>query len=490
VNRGKFDILVIGAGINGAGVARDAAGRGLKVALVDKGDIGGGTSSASTKLIHGGLRYLEFYAFGLVRKALAEREVLLDVAAHLSRPMPFVLPLSGDTRPGWMIRAGLFLYDHLAKREVVPGAEGINLREDRAGQPLDKQLQRGFRYWDGWTDDARLVIANAIDARQRGAVVLPRTAVTAARRSEDGWSVSLGDGSRLDAGFVVNAAGPWAGEVAANLLGLNDAPRLRLVQGAHIVTRRIGLGQDSYMLQQPDGRIVFLIPYEADYSLIGTTETEIDSPAAASATPAEVDYLLAAANRYLARPLGHGDIIASFAGIRPLVLEGDKDARETTRDWQLIEHAAARALSVVGGKITTYRLLAEAVLARIAPASRQWTRSVPLPGSDFPRQPGQSGQAAFAAYTDSLRNRFQHHDPLLVETFARRYGTAAEKLLSQPLGDKFGGVFAAELEHLVAEEWARTADDALWRRTKLGLGLSDDDKAAVERWFAARFTNG
>lgn len=488
MNRGQFDLLIVGAGVNGAGIARDASGRGLKVALVDAADIGGATSSASTKLIHGGLRYLEFYEFALVRKALAEREVLLDIAAHLTRPMPFILPLGPDTRPGWMIRAGLLLYDNLARRAQVPGSSRVVLRDDHAGQPLDKRYTKAFRYWDGWVDDARLVIANAEDAETRGALVLPRTAVTGATRSDTGWQVTLGDGSALAATYVVNCAGPWAGEVAANVLGQPDAPRLKLVQGAHLITRRIGRGQDSYILQQPDGRIVFIIPYEGEFSLIGTTETPVDSPVAPVITEAETDYLLAAANRYLARPLEREEIVSSYAGIRPLVLEEGKDARETTRDWKLIEHAAGGAMSVVGGKITTYRLLAEDALRRIAPETKRWTATEPLPGSDFPRRPGFTGQQSWARWRDALRVRHADYDPKIIDRLARLYGTRAETMLSNGLGENLGGIFTAELEHMATHEWARSAEDALWRRSKLGLHISEDGKAAVAAWFAARFT--
>ncbi|MCA3255878.1 MAG: glycerol-3-phosphate dehydrogenase, partial [Alphaproteobacteria bacterium] len=357
-----YDIAIIGAGVNGAGIARDAAGRGLKVALIEAGDIGGATSSASTKLIHGGLRYLEFYEFRLVAKALAEREVILSAAPHITWPQGFVLPHAPHLRSAWMIRAGLFLYDHLAKRRQVPGSASVDLRRDPAGAPLDPTFTRAFRYWDGWVDDARLVVLNAMDAADRGADVRTRTRVISADRTGELWALSLDDGSTIAARTVVNAAGPWAGEVARTVLRLNDAPDLKLVQGAHIVVPRIGPGDDAYMLQQPDGRIIFVIPYERDFTLIGTTETVIDHPGQVGATEDEVTYLLGAANRYLRTKLTTADIVHRFAGVRPLVLESDKDARETTRDWRFIEHAGGHALTVVGGKITTYRVLAEAAL--------------------------------------------------------------------------------------------------------------------------------
>ncbi len=481
------DLLVIGGGINGAGIARDAAGRGLTVAIVDSGDFGGATSSASTKLIHGGLRYLEFYAFGLVRKALAEREVLLDIAPHLTWPLAFVLPHSPEQRPEWMLRAGTFLYDHLARRREVPGSARIDLRRDRAGQALKPDFRRGFRYWDGWVDDARLVIANLQDAAVRGAFVLPRTRVVGAAFEGDAWAVRLSDGRVLRARRIVNAAGPWASEVARIVLGRNDAPALRLVQGSHIVTRRVHQGDDAYMLQQPDGRIIFVIPYERDFSLIGTTEREIPTPDVAAVSEAEADYLLAAANRYLVRPLTAADIVHRFAGVRPLVLEAGKDDRETTRDYALVEHAGVPAMTVVGGKITTYRVLAEDVLKRIAPGSKPWTARAALPGGDIARLPGESGQAAFRRWLEVLVAAHGDYDPRLVRRLAHTLGTSAEALLAGGLGANIGeplvGPFEAELDHYVRLEWATTSNDVLWRRTKLGLHIGAAARARVAAWF-------
>ena len=476
------DLAIIGGGINGAGIARDAAGRGLSVALVEAGDLGGATSSASTKLIHGGLRYLEFYAFGLVRKALAEREVLLDIAPHISWPQGFVLPVAGE-RPEWMLRAGLFLYDHLAKRDVVPGSAKLDLRQDRAGRALLPKYHDAFRYWDGWVDDARLVIANVRDAANRGATILPRMRVIAARRDGDVWHVDLSSGASLAARTLVNAAGPWAEDVARRVMGRNDAPALRLVQGAHLVTRRVHLGRDAFMLQQPDGRIVFVIPYERDFSLIGTTERDVDSPEAAHITDAETDYLLGAVNRYLARPLSHADIVHRFAGVRPLILEPGKGDRETSRDYRLVEHAGANALTVVGGKITTYRVLAEAVLKIVAPRTKRWTATAPLPGGDVPRDAGENGQAAFARWLDLLTRENADYDPRIVRRLARTLGTECAPLLAGGLGENYGGLFEAELDHFTSREWATTADDVLWRRTKAGLHLDGAAKARVAAWF-------
>jgi glycerol-3-phosphate dehydrogenase len=487
------DLLIIGGGINGAGIARDAAGRGLSVALVEAGDLGGATSSASTKLIHGGLRYLEFYAFGLVKKALAEREVLLDIAPHISWPQAFVLPHSPEQRPEWLLRLGLLLYDNLARRNVVPGSTRIDLRQDLAGRSLAPQWRRAFRYWDGWIDDARLVIANLQDARNRGALILPRTRATRAIHDGSAWSVTLDNGRSLRAARIVNAAGPWAERVARSVLGRNDAPALRLVQGSHIVTRRIGLGEDAYMFQQPDGRIIFVIPYERDFSLIGTTERDIDDPEAVAVSDAESEYLLAAANRYLARPLTRDDIVHRFAGVRPLILEAGKGDRETTRDYRLVEHAAGPgggpAMTIVGGKITTYRVLAEDVMKRIAPHTRPWTATAALPGGNVERLGGETGQAAFARWLDRLTAAKANYDPKLIKRLAMTVGTATEELLAHGLGANIGGMFEAELDHFVRNEWATTAEDVLWRRTKMGLHLDAAGRAAVADWFASRATS-
>jgi len=482
------DLLIIGGGINGAGIARDAAGRGLSVALVESGDFGGATSSASTKLIHGGLRYLEFYAFGLVRKALKEREVLLDIAPHISWPQSFVLPEDEGSRPDWMLRAGLFLYDHLTKRRAVPGSARIDLRNERAGRALADLSRPAFRYWDGWVDDARLVIANLQDAATRGALLMPRTAAVSAARVEGMWQVKLGNGQTLTARRVVNAAGPWAEDVARRVLGVSDPPALKLVQGAHIVTKRVHLGRDAFMLQQPDGRIIFIIPYERDFSLIGTTERTIAHPEDAAVSEEEVQYLLTAANRYLARPISEADIMHRFVGVRPLVLEPGKGERETTRDWRIMEHEGLGALSVLGGKLTTYRLLAEDVLARVSGGQKNWTHDTPLPGGDVPREAGEQGQTAFARWLDHLLVAQENYDPKLVRRLAYTLGTAAVPLLEQGLGRNIGGMFEAELEHYRGHEWAQTSEDVLWRRTRMGLHIGSAGRAAVAEWFGEAAT--
>lgn len=470
-----LDLLVIGAGINGAGIARDAAGRGLKVALVDKGDLGGGTSSASTKLIHGGLRYLESCEFRLVAKALAERELVLANAPHIAWPLAFVLPHAPDLRPAWMIRAGLFLYDHLARRVEVPGSRGLDLRRDPAGRGLRPGLARAFRYWDGWIDDARLVVLNARDAAARGARVILRDGVVRAWRTGGGWAATLASGRTLHARRLINAAGPWAHQLATRVMGLNDAPRLRLVQGAHIVTRRINPTDDAYILQQPDRRIIFAIPYEERFSLIGTTERTIAAPDGAACSPDEEAYLLAAANRWLRTPLSPADIVHRFAGIRPIIEAEGVSNREASRDWQLHAHGAD-ALSVLGGKLTTYRLLAQGAARWAAPATRDWTHAAPLPGGDVPRRAGEGAVAAFARLAAGLEARFPGAP---ARRLARLYGTDAEAMLARPGRNLGDGVTEAELAHLVTQEWAATAEDVLWRRTKLGLHVSNGTRAAI-----------
>ncbi len=478
-----YDLLIIGGGINGAGIARDAAGRGLSVALVEAGDLGGATSSASTKLIHGGLRYLEFYAFGLVRKALAEREVLLDIAPHITWPQSFVLPWAKGDRPEWMLRIGLWLYDNLARRRIVPGSTRIDLRQDRAGRALAAQFQRAFRYWDGWVDDARLVIANVQDAAARGALILTQTRVIRADYDGAVWQVTLSDGQTLTAKRIINAAGPWAERVAREVIGRNDAPALRLVQGSHIVTRRVHLGRDAFMLQQPDGRIIFVIPYERDFSLIGTTERDIDALESAHITEDETDYLIAAANRYLLRPLTRADVVHRFAGVRPLILEAGKGDRETSRDYRLVEHAGVPAMTIVGGKITTYRRLAEDVMKIIAPGTKRWTGMAALPGGDIEKIGNETGQEAFKRWLENLIAAQENYDPKLVKRLAMTLGTAAEALLINGLGANIGGLFEAELAHYRDKEWATCSDDVLWRRTKMGLHIGNAGKAAVAEWF-------
>jgi glycerol-3-phosphate dehydrogenase len=470
----QFDILIIGAGVNGAGIARDAAGNGLCVALCDAGDIGGATSSSSTKLIHGGLRYLEFYEFGLVRKALAEREVILRIAPHIAWPMGFVLPHVPQLRPAWMIRAGLFLYDHLARRDKVPGSHGIDLHRDPAGACLADRYRKGFRYWDGWIEDNRLTVLNAMDAKLRGAQVFTRTAISHAIVKDDIWHCTLASGAVIGARAIINASGPWADHVARTVLGFNDVSELRLVKGSHIVVPRINQTDDAYFLQQPDDRIIFIIPYEGIYSLIGTTEESYAAdPRAAQISPAETDYLLAAANRFLKTPINQSDIKWSYAGVRPLIDDEGGDNRSASRDYhfELHDQQAAPALTILGGKITTYRLLAEAALEKIMPllgkAHQRWTATATLPGGDnAPAMPDWIPPAM------ARRLRICHGS-----LWPQALGNATDLA---GLGDIVGGLICErEVDYMIRQEWVRTAEDLLFRRTKLGLHLVPEDQHKI-----------
>lgn len=479
-----LDLVVLGGGVNGAGIARDAAGRGLAVALLESGDLAGATSSRSSKLVHGGLRYLEFYEFALVRKALQEREIAFRSAPHIARSLPFLLPLMPHSRPRWMLRSALFLYDHLARHPEVPNSRGIALQADAAGPAFQPQLRRAFRYWDGAIDDSRLVALVARDAAARGARIHTREGAAAARRTEFGWEITTAKGQTLAARMLVNATGPFAETVARELLGLDDPPRLALVQGAHLVTRKVNRTDDAWTLQQPDGRIIFVIPWEGNFSLIGTTETPVADARDPQMTAAEEAYLLAAVNRSLARPLTPADIVHRFAGVRPLVLEDGKDARETTRDWRLVRHAGAPALSVVGGKITTYRRLAEAVIDQLFPKTRAWTAKAILPGGDMPRVT-RSAHGDYARWLHELQARNPLYDPKLVARLGRLFGTDCEAMLATGLGANLGGVFEAELQHMRDHEWAQTAEDALWRRSKLALHIDAAAQARVRAFFGA-----
>ncbi len=480
--RDNFDLLVIGGGINGAGIARDAAGRGIATALVEANDFGGATSSASSKLLHGGLRYLEFGEFALVRKALAERMVIMEAAPHLTRPLPFVIPAQPDGRSALTLRTGLLLYDHLGPRGGLPATERIALPTDRAGRGLSSELRRGWRYQDGAIDDSRMVIATLRDAEARGATLVSRDAVRTGRREGDGWLVELASGRTMRTQRIINAAGPWASVVGHGVLALDDTPALRLVRGAHIVVERPTSAEDAIVVQQPDGRIVFLIPWLDRHLMIGTTEVDVESPDDAVPSLEEEDYLLAAANRVLARPLTREAIVGAFAGIRPLVVAPGRSARETSRDWQLHIHADPSVLTVIGGKITTYRRLAEAVLAVVAPGSRPWTAGATLSGGGFAGESGQSNRAMFARALDRVPSLWPDHDPALVRALLHRYGTEAVGLLKAGLGPRVGPFYEAELIHFATREYALTADDILWRRTREGVTATETEVSAVARW--------
>jgi glycerol-3-phosphate dehydrogenase len=494
---GPVDLAVIGGGINGTAIACDAAGRGLTVLLCEQDDLGGATSSASSKLIHGGLRYLEHYAFRLVRESLREREVLMAKAPHIIRPLRLVLVHDATLRPVWMIRLGLLLYDHLGRRRTLAASRAIDLGPAPEGAPLAGDRRRGFVYSDGWVDDARLVVLTALGAAQRGAQILTRTECTAAARRGGLWQMRLRDrrtgGVReVAARVLVNAAGPWAGTVGGRI----DAPPirpLRLVKGSHIVVPRLYQGDHAYVLQQPDKRIVFVIPFEDAFSLIGTTELPFaGDPATAVIAAGETGYLCAAVNRYFRRPVTSGEVVWSFAGVRPLWDDDAGDATAVTRDYALEIDAPADApplLTVLGGKITTHRVLAESALQRLSPwlpaMGRRWTAAAALPGGDL----GAGGMAGLAA---ALAGRYRWAAPALRARLARLYGSRAFDLLGDAaspgdLGADLGaGLSQRELDFLTRTEWAETAADVVWRRTKLGLRMSAEQRATL----AARMAGG
>ncbi len=497
-----LDALVVGGGINGAGIARDLAGRGARVLLCEQDDLAAHTSSSSTKLIHGGLRYLEYYEFQLVRKALAEREVLLRSAPHIMWPLRFVMPHDPGMRPVWMIRIGLFLYDHLARREVLAGSRTVDLRGGPLGAPLKPLFTRGFVYSDGWVDDARLVVLNAIDARERGAEVLTRWRCVDARRGAGGWDVRLrsraGDERRVRARALVNAAGPWAGQFLAEHAHLPQAKTLRLVKGSHIVVPRLFDHDHAYILQNPDKRIIFMIPYERDFTLIGTTDVEHTGPIGqARIDPGEIDYLCEQASRYLASPVVPADVVWTYAGVRPLLDDESGDPSAVTRDYQLeLDTQGAPLLTVWGGKITTFRKLAEEaadlVAAPLGLRGAAWTAGAVLPGGDLggPGGTARRPDAAFAAFEQAFAARHPALSPALCHRLARAYGARADRLFVD--GAAHGGLGAevapglheAELQYLHAHEWARSADDVLWRRSKLGLRLAPAAREAVAAWCA------
>jgi glycerol-3-phosphate dehydrogenase len=485
-----LDLLVIGGGINGAGIAADAAGRGLTVALLEKDDLASGTSSASSKLIHGGLRYLEHFEFRLVREALGEREVLLGRAPHLIAPLRFIIPHGAGQRPRFIVRLGLALYDRLAARRRIPGSSSVDLARDPAGRPLKERFRHGFSYYDCWVDDARLVVAAALDAAERGAHIHTRTRVTRVETVDGCWAVTAETARGAEtfrARALVNAAGPWCAEVAGLVPG-GDVPSLRLVKGSHIVVPRIAGGEDAYLLQNPDGRIVFVLPFAGRFTLIGTTEVSVTSPAdGGRVTDAEETYLLDAVSGFFKRPVSAREIVWRFAGVRPLIDDGAKPASAVSRDYRLdlAAECSPPLLTVIGGKITTFRRLAEAALDKLAPffpgMGAAWTADAPLPGGDV-------GAHGFAGLCQELLLRY----PGLAEDrllgLARLYGTRAKVVLGDAkteadLGEALGGgLTAREVVYLRDHEWARMADDVLWRRTKAGLFLDDAGRAqASER---------
>jgi len=494
-----YDLAIIGGGINGCGIARDAAGRGWSVLLAEAADLGSGTSSASTKLIHGGLRYLEHREFRLVREALQEREVIWRMAPHIVWPLRFVLPHMKGQRPAWLLRLGLLMYDHLGGRRLLPPTRTLRLDRDPAGAPLKPGFHWGFEYSDCWVEDSRMVVLNAQDAAAHGADVLTRTRATSAVRDGDAWTVTLQAEDvpprTVRARALVNAAGPWVGEVLSNVLRSNAPATVRLVQGSHVVVRRLYEHDRCYIFQNADGRIFFAIPYETDFTLIGTTDRDYKGdPAAVHATADEVAYICQAASEYFIKPVTPADVVWSYSGVRPLYDDGATAAQEATRDYVLKLDApdgAPASLSVFGGKITTYRRLAEAALARLAPhlpapagQASGWTAKSHLPGGDFPPD----GYAAEVA-------RLQARAPFLPAALARRlvraYGTRAGEITGDAgslaaMGPGYGaGLTRAEVRYLQRHEWARTAADVVWRRSKLGLRMTPAEIAALDCAMAA-----
>jgi glycerol-3-phosphate dehydrogenase len=476
-----YDLLVVGGGINGVGIARDAAGRGLSTLLVERADLASATSSASSKLIHGGLRYLEQYEFRLVAEALAEREILLRVAGHLVWPVRFVMPHVPELRPRWMIRLGLFLYDHLARRSVLPGSHRVRLDAPPYASGLRPQLKHGFVYSDCRVDDARLVVVNALDAMRRGARILPRTECLAARREGGLWNVTLSGGGTIAARAVINAAGPWVKQVLNDRLAQASDDGVRLVKGSHIVLPKLYVGEHAFILQNDDRRVIFMIPFEHEFTLVGTTDVPVEQASASEPSDAEVAYLCAAVGRYLERPVRASDVRWRYSGVRPLYDDGTANPSAVTRDYTLRlddEQGAAPVLSVFGGKITTYRRLAEQALQKLAryfPGMRpDWTADAPLPGSDF------DGRADARA---ALLERYRALPERVVRGVFRRHGTQAAVVLGDGrLGEDYGaGLTEREVRYLVDQEWARSADDVLWRRTKCGLRMTEAQRRRVEQ---------
>ena len=489
----EFDLLIVGGGINGAGIARDAAGRGLRVLLVDQDDLANYTSSSSTKLIHGGLRYLEYGEIGLVRESLIERERLLGMAPHIIWPLRFVLPQSQSPRPAWMVRAGLFLYDHIGGRRNLPDTDTIDLSADPIGKGL-KDGGKGFVYSDCWVEDSRLTILNAMDAALRGADIRTRTRLAAAREERGRWIAKLRHGeetSEVRAGMLVNAAGPWVDDILRKLCRARNDGGVRLVKGSHIVVSRLYDGDHAFMLQNPDRRIVFAIPYEHRYTLIGTTDQPWDDPPGrVEISNDEIRYLCDTANRYFHRSIAPADVVWSFAGIRPLYDNHAVNASAVTRDYVLdLDAIAGRAplLSIFGGKITTYRRLAEHALAEMAPSLPRmggtWTAGITLPG-------GEMTDGNFDAFLGSLFCQYPGFPRGFLHRLARAYGTRAKMVLGKAasmdaLGTDFGGTLTQrEVDYLVEHEWARTAEDILWRRSKLGLHAGDATAGRLASYLA------
>lgn len=495
---GPFDLLVVGGGINGVGIARDAAGRGLSVLLVEQDDLASHTSSWSSKLIHGGLRYLEHYEFRLVRESLLEREVLLRAAPNIVAPLEFVLPHSPEQRPAWLIRLGLFLYDHLGGRKRLPASRRVRLEGTPYGSPLQSWVRTAFSYADCRVDDSRMVVLNAVDARERGAVIRTRTRCVGAERGEGTWRVDLQDarsGRRdsAEARVLVNASGPWVSQFLQDVLGTDTRNRVRLVKGSHIVTPRLHDGEHAYILQNDDGRIVFVIPYEQAFTLIGTTDEPFAGDRGRPEISAEeTEYLCRVVNRYFARQVTPADVVWSYAGVRPLYDDASADPSAVTRDYVFdldVKDGRAPLLSVFGGKLTTYRKLAEHALEKLQPmmgfTTGNWTAGAALPGGDLP-------DLDLGRFAVELRRRHPWLSEATAARLARSYGSRASRILgcaatAADLGADLGsGLSEAELSYLVREEWAQEVEDVLWRRSKLGLHAGGELEARVRAWLAQR----
>jgi glycerol-3-phosphate dehydrogenase len=496
-----YDLAIIGGGINGCGIARDAAGRGYSVFLCEMNDLASGTSSWSTKLIHGGLRYLEYYEFRLVREALIEREVLWRMAPHIIKPLRFVLPHHRKLRPAWLLRLGLFLYDHLGGRKLLPPTRTLDLERDAAGEPLAKgRFTHGFEYSDCFVDDARLVLLNALDAAARDAVVRTRTRAVEIKRAGDAWQVTVEDtttGKRdtIRARAIVNAAGPWVEDILTRTTGVDARAAVRLVQGSHIVVRKLYAHARAYMFQNEDGRIVFVIPYENDFTLIGTTDRDYEGdPAKVEITKEETDYLCEAVSGYLAQAVTPADVVWTYAGVRPLYDDGASEAKAATRDYVFELDASDNLplLSIFGGKITTYRRLAEEALERLAPYLPEplreragWTAAAALPGGDFDVR-------GLPDLASELRKTAPFLERDHAQRLARSYGTRARDILKgatsfTDLGRHFGASLTeAEVRFAIATEWTLTAEDMLWRRSKLGLRLTPQQAEELAAWMAAQ----
>ena len=501
----ECDLLVVGGGINGAGIARDAAGRGLCVLLCEKDDLASHTSSASTKLIHGGLRYLEYYEFSLVRKALIEREVLLRSAPHIIWPLRFVMPHAPGQRSALLIRAGLFLYDLLAKRELLPGSSGVNLRCHVAGRSLKPEFTRGFIYSDGWVDDARLVVLNAMDACGKGAGIRTRTACTALRRDGQHWYATLrgadGKQTTVRARCVVNAAGPWTASLLGMALPRQPAQQLRLIKGSHIVVKRLFEHDHAYIFQHRDGRIVFAIPYEQEFTLIGTTDLDYrGDPGSVRIDAEEISYLCELVSQYFKAPVRPEDVVWTYAGVRPLVEDEAADAKSVTRDYRIeVDEKGAPLVSIFGGKITTFRKLAEEAVDLVCEALGQrapaWTAHACLPGGDlYGDTPQNCAVLRYGEWLERMQQQYAWLPPRLVARYARAYGTRIATLLAgraslPDMGPELEpGLYAAEVEYLRRYEWAQTAEDILWRRTKLGLHAPSGAEARLDAWMAEQLT--